>query len=196
MKINILPQRHRDTAVLNELQDLAAQIRGEVDAVLAARRPEPDDGFKISPVHQQRRHIPPKFYPRIRKSRVEPAMRKGEVRMKDFVNSEITRRGTCSAVIYGNIRNGQYPRVTVRYLNTRVAFVTVRSLECTQEAVPQAGEMALKEFVAVTAQRCGASLQAIYTRIARGRISGLVARRANNYLVFVSGPPVEALRAK
>lgn len=211
MKFQVPSSKFHGARVIRKLADplgalglLAAQVRGEVDQQLKAEGrmlKEEEDKFTIRrymgrPVEYQRARCVPSA--RVRKHRRglhDVSARPGEVRLKEFVQSEMKRRGLRLTAIYNQVSRGKYPGITVRKVNERASFVTVHSLPAkaaNDGSLP--GEMTVKAFVISEAERLGEKLATIYQRLRHGKYPEVTVRAVSRNLAFVRVTPMEERR--
>ena len=127
-----------------------------------------------------------------------PVARAGEVRLVEFIRSEIARCGVSKQVVYERLMAGKYLGVQIRRPSARVTFVRVPRSEdgswvpdfkLVNKASP--GEVLMKEFVESESVRLGICSHSVYRRIERGHYAHMEFRRVNRRVVFVKAKEME-----
>jgi hypothetical protein len=118
---------------------------------------------------------------------IKPQPREGEIRLAEFIRSEMVRCNVSKQVVYERLMAGHYIGVTVRKAAPRVTFVSAPSAVPNLSLVnkPQPGEVALKDWVSQEAARRNAVEETVYSRLRRGLYPWLELRKVNQRVVFV-----------
>ena len=119
--------------------------------------------------------------------------RSGGIRFGEFVEMESIRLGRNAATIKTAIKDGCYKGLKIRRTNQRVIHVMPPTKLPTVEQImpdgslPQPGEMKLKRFIEQEIAK-GSTEKIVRTKIIKGQYPGMVLRKVNARLIYISFP--------
>lgn len=115
--------------------------------------------------------------------------KKGEIRMKEFIQEVADRRGVTHGSISHEIKAGRINFIKRRAVNSRVVFVIppewFSDPAAQTEYKPRPGEVPFKEWVNDKATQMGVKYTTIYMRMVRGTMPWPEMRKVNNQHIFV-----------
>ena len=116
---------------------------------------------------------------------------KSGIRLGEFLEGESVRLGRNEATIKTAINEGRYKGLKILKTNSRVVWVTpptklpsVKQI-MPKGTLPQPGEMKLKRFIEQEIAN-GSTEKIVRTKIIKGEFPGMVLRKVNARLIYIS----------